>query len=216
MEKNVKKFVCGIFFYGEHILLCRELKASGLPKCGFHLPGGELPRGKQPYKFLLDCINIKYKGHIEILKELSPVTVVRGNETIVLYPFYCKDLNKFEYPKHIEHKYFRFNEVQDIYVDPCDKFVIYKAIHYQKLVRGLKKTVGHGLSKQEYNYMMAALRYYSKRLPKSEIIDFKGLLKCDVTKKEAEAAFKWLLNAYGLDYGEFLDQLICLKKVERR
>lgn len=216
MARKVRTFVCGVFLYGNHLLLLREIGANGLPKSGFHLPGGEILNGEQPDAHLLNCLKVKYRADVEIVKELTPLVVSLPGQDVVLYPFYCKDLNHFYYPKNMEHKYIAFKELDDVYVDPIDKFLAQKVGYYAQYIRGIKAKAGTGLSRQELNYMNGCLKYFSKRLPRAEIIDFKGLLKCEITKKEAIDAFKWLLRTYGLDFAEYLDLLIYLQKAERK
>ncbi|MDY6429997.1 MAG: hypothetical protein SPL02_02315 [Bacilli bacterium] len=214
--KPTKKFVCGIFYYGDHILLCRELKANGLPKSGFHFPGGEIKPGFDPVIAIQRNLAIKYKAHAKVISELTPLKVSYPTLDIVLIPFYLEDSRQFVYPKHIEHKYFHFKEIDDVYIDACDRFLVEKAVYYESLIRNKKPTKSCGLSKAEINYFRLALRYFKKRLPQAEINDFESLLHTEINRERATKAFRWLLKTFGCDYNEYLDQLTYLQKAERR
>ncbi len=206
-KTNFEHYAAAVIIRGRQLLLIRELEKDDFPSVGFHFPGGKAKSEEQLMPALKEALAMKYGANVKIVDSIPAIARMVGGKKVVIHGFVCDLLSNFAFPKqHFQSVYADFDRVSSLYVDPLDRKLAEKVIHYYPLYAHKERY--RELSekdKGEAFFYLDSLFYFRSAIPDREISDFSLLIRSDSTIEEIRSAYAWLLDLYGLDVNQYLD-----------
>ena len=206
-KTSVEHYAAAVIIRGKQLLLIRELGEDDFPSVGFHFPGGRAKNEEQLLPALRGALMKKYGATAKIVDSIPAIARMVNGRKVVIHGFVCDLLSNFVFPKkHFKYVYADFDRVSSLYLDPLDRKLAEKVIHFYPLYA--HKDRYHQLSekdKAEAYFYLDSLFYFRSAIPDREISDFSFLIRSESTIEEIRSAYAWLLDLYGLDLNQYLD-----------
>ena len=151
------------------------------------------------------------KDHYQarLLRELAPMYMRHGHEFITVVPYLAefgaypkKDGQEIPYLFADEKKEYHFQ------MDPYLAALIRRSMIYLPYYQGRKRGVPLFEEEQKkVDFLLAATKYFARRIPTIERYDFLGLCASPASLKRIEAAFNDMLEHNQLKIGEYVRYL---------
>ncbi len=206
-KTNVEHYAAAVIIVGKRILLIRELGKDDFPITGFHFPGGKAKNAEQLKTALADSLKKKYGAKVKIVDSISPLASIENGKKVIIHGFICEMLSRFIFPKdHFQSIYSGFDELPSLYLDPLDRKLAEKVVHFYPLYTQKRRYIK--LSEKENGearFYLESLLFYRNLVPAKDILDFSLLIDSDCSIKQIRSAYLWILDLYGIDVNQYLD-----------